>query len=60
MTFQIINAVNTDPVPSWLTIVICVAIFIAASVVSGFFAYKYWLGRTKRQDKDKNDTDISR
>lgn len=59
MTCQIISAFNTAPVPEWLAILIFVAIFIAVSVVSGYFAYKYRIVKNKNSDETKNDTDIS-
>ena len=58
MIFLIISSINTGNVPPWLAFTICVLIFIAASVVSGFAAYKYRLGKL-RKEREINETETS-
>ncbi|MBP3380517.1 MAG: hypothetical protein J6K77_06625 [Ruminococcus sp.] len=54
MTFPTINAAfQIGGLPNWAAVLIFIAIFIAAAVISGFVSYKL---RTKRL-REKNDVD---
>lgn len=58
MTSQTINALGTSPLPIWLVVVLCVVIFVAVSVLTGYLTYKYRINRLKGvQDTDENRSD---
>ena len=54
MTSAIIDAADKLPMPAWLFVLLLVAVFIAASVVTGYITFKY---RTKSSKgvQEKND-----
>ncbi|MBR3422569.1 MAG: hypothetical protein IKG98_10990 [Ruminococcus sp.] len=57
MTSATINALDASPLPTWLTVLIMVAIFIAVSVISGCLTYKYRVKRRKGvQDSNENES----
>ena len=47
MTSAIIKALDTSPLPTWLTVLIMVVIFIIVSVATAYFTYKSRTAKTK-------------
>ena len=54
MTLAIINALDSSPLPKWLTFIILVAIFIVASVVSGYLTFKYRVNNREKLENREN------
>lgn len=49
MTFRIIRAVDTSPLPLWLTITLLVALFIAVTVIAAVISYRYRLNKLRKE-----------
>lgn len=58
MTSATINAAAASPLPTWLVVVLCVVIFVAVSVVTGYVTYKYRIKSSKGvQEDDDTESD---
>ena len=58
MTSRIINALSGSPLPTWLVVVLCVVIFVAVSVITGYITYRYRVNSSKGvQETDDNKSD---
>ncbi|MDO4863008.1 MAG: hypothetical protein Q4A05_02460 [Ruminococcus sp.] len=58
MTSATINAAAVSPLPTWLVVVLCVVIFVAVSVVTGYVTYKYRIKSSKGvQEDDDTESD---
>lgn len=53
MTFPTINsAVQIGGLPNWAVVLVFVAIFIAAAIISGFVSYKLRIKHSKGKNED--------
>lgn len=56
MTFRIINAAGTFPLPQWLTITLLVALFIAVTIIAAVISYKHRINKIRKEKaSDEND-----
>ena len=57
MTSAIINAIDTSPLPTWLFVLLLVAVFIAVSAVTGYLTFKLRVKAPKGvQKKDEHES----
>ena len=58
MTLATINALSGSPLPTWLVVVLCVVIFVAVSVITGYITYKCRVNSSKGEaEKNGKGTD---